>query len=147
MYKIIKHKNYKRNEKKSTFFIKTTGFSPKHSKNIVGKTKEDNDIVKYLYSDKRCRAIIGNILIQKWKPEINGSNELRIFIENNKVKCISQQDLSKCYNNLTYFLRNNYKELMHKTKLLWSKIRKYVSYNNCVLDVYIKHTKKIYEIL
>jgi hypothetical protein len=124
---------------KEKYFVKTTGFTPKKSTNIIPIYSHD-DVIKYLFGDKndRCMKFIkhSNILIKKWNDKISLDRELRVFINNDRIN-ISQQDPSQEHYFLSYTLSNNHGEIYEKCSELWKSIKDKVFYTVCILDVYV----------
>ena len=104
-------------------------------------TNKGQYVIEYLFGDHsdRCMKFIdySNILIQKWNDDACLMRELRLFIDNNNLVAISQQDCTKSYKFIELAIVENSNIVYDNCELLWKTIKKNVAYSYCILDVYI----------
>lgn len=119
-------------------FIKLSGASTKHD---FAPTPIFNGItaLEHLLASKRIFKHLDcyNIMIQSWREDVSLKAEFRVFIEDNKVIGVSQQDFCNIYQEFISIYSLMCKDIVKMAQNIWDSITGQLEYTEATLDVWI----------
>ena len=123
-------------------FIKTSAKSTKHDIPVQPITNA-KEALNYLLPSPTIQGVLARdepiaLLLRPWNPEVSNDNEIRVFIQYNRIKAISQQYLYASSPVLGMMFQYQSEEIYQKINDWWQRPEvQQLGYQDAVLDMYI----------
>jgi hypothetical protein len=123
-------------------FIKTSAKSTKHDVRVQPVTHAE-DALNYLLSSPTIQGVLARsgetveFLLRPWNYDVSDDNEIRVFIQNQQIRAISQQYIYKSSPVLGMIMTGDPEALYDSIQKKWSEIQRLTNYEDAVLDMYV----------
>jgi hypothetical protein len=123
-------------------FIKTSAKSTKHDIPVQPITNA-REALNYLLPSPTIQGVLSRdepiaLLIRPWNPDVSDDNEIRVFIQDNRIKAVSQQYLYSSSPVLGMIFWYQHQEIYQKINDWWQQPEvQQLGYQDAVLDMYI----------
>jgi hypothetical protein len=131
-----------RNCGQQELFIKTSAKSTKHDVRVQPVTDAE-DALNYLLSSPTIQGVLARsgetveFLLRPWNYDVSDDNEIRVFIQNQQIRAISQQYIYKSSPVLGMIMTGDPEALYDSIQKKWSEIQRLTNYEDAVLDMYV----------
>ena len=129
-------------------FIKTSAKSTKHDIPVQPITNA-HEALGYLLPSPTIQGVLARdepveLLIRPWQSEVSNDNEIRVFIQDNKIKAVNQQYLYSSSPVLGMIFRYSAADILEQIREWWySTGVQQLGYQDAVLDMYITPDSKV----
>ncbi len=124
-------------------FIKTSAKSTKHDIPVQPITNA-RDALNYLLPSPTIQGVLSRedesvkLLLRPWNSDVSNDNEIRVFIQDGRIKAISQQYLYASSPVLGMMFQYQSEEIYQKINDWWQRSEvQQLGYTDAVLDMYI----------
>jgi hypothetical protein len=129
-------------------FIKTSAKSTKHDIPVQTITNA-REALGYLLPSPTIQGVLARyepveLLIRPWLSDVNNDNEIRVFIQDGRIKAISQQYLYSPSPVLGMIFRYSAADILDQIREWWYSTEvQQLGYQDAVLDMYITPDSKV----
>jgi hypothetical protein len=126
-------------------FIKMSGASTKHDYKPYAIFSGVSALEHLLPSNRVFKNLdCYNIMVQPWRDDISLKGEFRVFVEDNKVIGIGQQNIYEVFQECISVYRLIYKDIIKMAQDLWDSIKDKLPYTEATLDVWLDNENKMH---
>jgi len=129
-------------------FIKTSAKSTKHDIPVQPITNA-REALGYLLPSPTIQGVLARgepveLLIRPWQTDVNNDNEIRVFIQDNQIKAVSQQYIYSSSPVLGIIFRYSAADILDQIREWWYSTEvQQLGYQDAVLDMYITPDSRI----
>jgi hypothetical protein len=123
-------------------FIKTSAKSTKHDIPVQPITNA-REALEYLLPSPTIQGVLARdepveLFIRPWQPDVNNDNEIRVFIQDGRIKAVSQQYHYASSPVLGMLFRYSAADILDQIQEWWQRPEvQQLGYLDAVLDMYI----------
>ena len=131
-----------RNCGQQELFIKTSAKSTKHDARVQPVTQAV-DALNYLLSSPTIQGVLARsretveFMLRPWNYDVSDDNEIRVFIQDRRIRAVSQQCIYKSSPVLGMIMSSDPESLYQTIEKKWSEIQQCTKYEDAVLDMYV----------
>lgn len=129
-------------------FIKTSAKSTKHDIPVQPITNA-REALEYLLPSQTIQGVLARdepveLLMRPWQHDVSNDNEIRVFIQDNKIKAVSQQYLYSSSPVLGMIFKYSAADILDQIREWWYSTEvQQLGYQDAVLDMYITPDSRV----